>query len=580
MALRLAALLVSLLLARLAAAADPLPIEASRVLDVGSASTVFSVDLGTLPTRPVLIVEAIPDAAHPDMWIEIEVTDYDLPPGGDGSACPNPSESNRVLGRRLERVWYQCQPAGGYPGSTASVIVRVPYFGYAGAPATVTTRIRGVTRPPTATLQQQVSGLRRIVVPASKDTVLYEDAPAASNGGGSTLWAGVVTQSALTGLRRHSLVAFDVAAEIPTNATVEQASLALQVVYAEPTWTTQTLDIRRVAPRPSGSSWQEGDYDQPGDEFFGSGGFALAADWLHRSSPLWPWPALLWSTPGGDPIGSPLLQFPSINSPRALQGTSASLTAAVQNMVSTGNSSDGFVLSAGNTMFPFSRRGLQIASREYSTANVRPQMTVDYTIPGTSGTGEIWTNVMDFVDEGQNFRWIYDLDQDDVYVSPAGGICTVVSRPPGQSEPLPYSYAWGGAPGFTGVDCCSWRIESEVSDTIGTGQALFYHNLDPYDPANDPTDLDADGLVDICDNCPNTPNGPLVGTCASGPRIGLSCESNQACALGGSCDLWQQDLDGNGVGNACPEPGVAVGLAAGLVALAGRSRALARRRRD
>jgi hypothetical protein len=104
MALRLAALLVSLLLARLAAAGDPLPIEVSRVLDVGSASTVFSVDLGTLPTRPVLIVEAIPDAAHPDMWIEIEVTDYDLPPGGDGWACPNPSESNRVLGRRLERV--------------------------------------------------------------------------------------------------------------------------------------------------------------------------------------------------------------------------------------------------------------------------------------------------------------------------------------------------------------------------------------------------------------------------------------------------------------------------------------------
>jgi hypothetical protein len=201
------------------------------------------------------------------------------------------------------------------------------------------------------------------VIPASKDTVLYEDAPGASNGAGSSLWAGVVTQSSITGLRRHSLVAFDVADAIPTSATVDQASLDLQVVYAEPTWTTQTLSVHRMAPVASGFAWFEGGGDQPGDEFFGSGGIPGVADWLYRSSPHPLFVTRPWSTPGGDPIGSALLEFPSINSPHALQGTSASLTAAVQDRVTTGDANDGFVLSAGNTRFPFSRRGLQLASR-------------------------------------------------------------------------------------------------------------------------------------------------------------------------------------------------------------------------
>jgi hypothetical protein len=122
---------------------------------------------------------------------------------------------------------------------------------------------------------------------------------------------------------------------------------------------------------------------------------------------------------------------------------------------------------------------------------------------------------MSFVDEGQNFRWIYDLDRDDVNVGPLGGICTVLSRPPSQSDPLPYSYAWSGAPGFTGVDCCSGRIESEVSGTVGTGQALFYYYLDPGNPAKVPPDSDRDGLRDLCDNCPSTPNARCSGPVGS-----------------------------------------------------------------
>jgi hypothetical protein len=70
------------------------------------------------------------------------------------------------------------------------------------------------------------------------------------------------------------------------------------------------------------------------------------------------------------------------------------------------------------------------------------------------------------------------------------------------------------------------------------------------------------GQMDNCkDNCPIVPNGPNGGTCivGAGTTIGKSCNSNSKCDIEaldmGVCSMAQEDLDNDGVGDACdPSP--------------------------
>jgi len=73
-------------------------------------------------------------------------------------------------------------------------------------------------------------------------------------------------------------------------------------------------------------------------------------------------------------------------------------------------------------------------------------------------------------------------------------------------------------------------------------------------------DFDSDGSGDACDNCYNKPNGPLRGTCTAGPSKGNACDlvtSSNPCNLLSNqitplvCQMDQEDLDNNGIGDAC-----------------------------
>ena len=142
----------------------------------------------------------------------------------------------------------------------------------------------------------------------------------------------------------------------------------------------------------------------------------------------------------------------------------------------------------------------------------------------------------------------------------------------------PYTYAYTGAAGFVGYDCCSWLIASLYAEIVGTGQALFFHNLDVENPANMPPDTDADGMLDPCDNCPTVPNGPFLGTCMVGATFaGGTCQSDLECDAGETCDLSQLDDDGNTVGNACPEPSFGLGVLLGSTLLVSGQRSRRRR---
>ena len=193
--------------------------------------------------------------------------------------------------------------------------------------------------------------------------------------------------------------------------------------------------------------------------------------------------------------------------------------------------------------------------------------SVTTSVPSVSAS--IPTTTAPFINEGTNFRWIYDLDHDDVFITPVVGRCEVTNQ---GGILMPYTYQFQGAPTYQGLDCCTWQIDSSAGVT-GTGQALFFINVDGSIPANQPGDLDLDGIKDLCDNCAAKPNGPLLGTCTSGSKAGSLCRSNPQC-INGPCSLSQDDQNLDGTGNACvPEPGLGAGILIawiGLTALAQR----------
>ena len=70
-----------------------------------------------------------------------------------------------------------------------------------------------------------------------------------------------------------------------------------------------------------------------------------------------------------------------------------------------------------------------------------------------------------------------------------------------------------------------------------------------YNPGQEDADTDAKG--DMCDNCPSTPNGPLLGTCTWSEMI--TCTTVNNCDAGGSCNMNQEDSDGDAIGDVCDE---------------------------
>lgn len=567
--------------------AVPLPyLDPAVVLDDLVDTEIITFDAGTLPLRAHIEVEINRPLSNPGLELDLRMTCDQTCPGGlfDYSIALGVGESLAEF-----PLAETCAPSTPLPGVDCDLEIEVSDFGGGPMPATIGVDVVGVTVVPFNSEPFEFSTTPQpnsIVFEADRDTTLYEQGDDWNNGLGQFVWAG----RRYPGIgpfgpsyRLHGMMTFDVSAplfptpgKIPRNATIDDAVLTL---YAEenlgPVSSVSVSAVTDEDPNPFVfGAWRSGPIDAAGSEIESVPSTNLGATWLYRE-----WNALLWSTPGaetGPVLASSLIP---VAGQAFVDFSSPALTDAVRTMYTTRRDYLGFQYRASWNSFLFADQAVRFASKDNNFVERRPELLVYYTpaLPEPID-GNLSTGAVPFIAEGDNFRWIYDEDQDDVLITSAGGRCEASNTSTGGGAALlsvPYTYDFQGDPSYAGLDCCTWQIDSPETNTTGTGQALFFVNVDASDPANFPPDTDSDGIVDLCDNCPYTPNGPFLGTCVGGPDDQALCRSDLECGAPSFCSLSQQDDDFVLPGQACPEPSAGLSLFIGtLWALCCRSRRL------
>jgi hypothetical protein len=224
-----------------------------------------------------------------------------------------------------------------------------------------------------------------ILLSASKDATIYGANVNNSNGAGPGIFAGTDGNSA----KLRSLIAFDVAGNLPAGATISGAQLTLvlgQVPTGSPA--TSTVELHRLI-----ANWGEGvtlKATPPNDTISGTGQGVAAGDgdatWNARffsaSAPT------AWATAGGDfaatasasaTIGSTIGQsFP---------WSSTALVTDVQGWLDNPTTNFGWELV--NTNEASARTLRAFYTRDANTAAFRPQLSITYMVPEPSSLCQI-----------------------------------------------------------------------------------------------------------------------------------------------------------------------------------------------
>lgn len=206
-----------------------------------------------------------------------------------------------------------------------------------------------------------------VVIDASKDNTLYESVTGAlSNGIGEFFLAGRTNQAAES--IRRGLLAFNVAARIPANATITNATLTLSM--SKTIGGNQTVNLHRAS-----ADWGEGTSDAGGNEGSGAPSTTNDATWLHRF-----FNATLWGTAGGSFSATPSASQTVGGIAFYTWGSTAGMVSDVQQWLNSPSTNFGWVILCNETAGGTAKR---FDTRENTTAANRPKLTVTYTTPNT-----------------------------------------------------------------------------------------------------------------------------------------------------------------------------------------------------
>ena len=198
---------------------------------------------------------------------------------------------------------------------------------------------------------------------AANDTTLFETS-AGNNLGGTTNF---IAGNTAAGARNRALLRFDIAAQIPVNATINSVSLSLVDSSGSGSFAASTFSLYRVL-----GNWGEG--TKTGNS--GQAATAGEATWIYRSATN-----LTWSAPGaaagGDyvPTAS-ATNFISVGGVTNVWNSTPALVNDVQTWLGDSGTNFGWILiSDGEGVLQSARR---FASRE-NLLGRGPKLMVDFT---------------------------------------------------------------------------------------------------------------------------------------------------------------------------------------------------------
>jgi len=213
-----------------------------------------------------------------------------------------------------------------------------------------------------------------ITLSAGSDNTIFSESDTLSNGAGQRFFAGNTAFDA----PRRGLLRFDFAGLIYAGAAIDSVVLRLNVVKAQPVSGVVTLH-RALA------SWGEG----TSIGSMGEGGGAPAtpndATWTQRFFGS----AQPWTSPGGDYVASASASRAVLNN-GAYEWRSAGMSADVAFWLANPAQNFGWELKGDEASASTAKA---FASRQNSVSNIRPLLTVYYTIPTSAGPSPYQTRL-------------------------------------------------------------------------------------------------------------------------------------------------------------------------------------------
>jgi hypothetical protein len=315
-------------------------------------------------------------------------------------------------------------------------------------------------------------------VPAARDATLIESATGAlANGSGPAFFAGRTSQA--SDALRRGVVAFDVAAHLPSGAQVRSATLVLAHTPSNPG--PRTVSVHRVL-----ASWTEG----PSAAAGGSGAPAQPGDvtWIHRS-----YPATAWSTPGGD-FAADASAAITVDDVGLYTWSSPALRADVQAWLDDPAANHGWLLRGDENEPTTSKR---FESRESEDASLHPVLVVEFGRPATSCTDAGLAGAA--LGLCQTYCEALDCDANAL----RAGCAQVSAR---------FAAATGGAlpPCVPDTDADDDGVDDDADNCPSIANA-------------DQADADADAVGDACDNCAAVANADQADTFGA-VGVGDACD--------------------------------------------------------
>jgi len=217
----------------------------------------------------------------------------------------------------------------------------------------------------------------QVVVTASKDATLYEDAEGdLSNGGGDHFFVGRSGQN--TGTARRGLLAFDLTGLLPDDAVILNVRLRLHMSLTSSLDQTQSLH-RLLA------DWGEGNANAPGGEGGGAAAQIGDATWLHTF-----YADQFWTNPGGD--FDPTISASTVVSWQTdfYSWSDDQMVADVEGWIADPSSNFGWLLMGDESMLSTTKR---YDSIENENIEYRPVLIINY-VPAPSALALLGLGLM------------------------------------------------------------------------------------------------------------------------------------------------------------------------------------------